>query len=159
MRELRVGAPVSSLRKALFIASGVVALDQLTKWWVVETLPGNPISVISGFLDLRYVTNSGASFSMLQGAGPLIAVVVIAIVVLIVMVVRKIDHTPEAVAFGLVLGGAIGNLADRIFRGPGLFDGAVVDFVDFSFFPAFNVADSAVSVGAVVLLGLAFFRK
>lgn len=159
MRDLRLGAPVSPLRWALLTASGVLALDQLTKWWVVATLPGEPITLIDGFLDLRYVTNSGASFSMLQGAGSLIAVAVIAIVVLIVMLVRKIAHTPEAIAFGLVLGGAIGNLADRIFRGPGLFDGGVVDFVDFSFFPAFNVADSAVSVGAVLLLGLAFFRK
>lgn len=159
MRDLRLGAPVSPLRWALVTASGVLALDQLTKWWVVATLPGEPITLIDGFLDLRYVTNSGASFSMLQGAGSLIAVAVIAIVVLIVMLVRKIAHTPEAIAFGLVLGGAIGNLADRIFRGPGLFDGAVVDFVDFSFFPAFNVADSAVSVGAVLLLGLALFRK
>ena len=159
MRDLRLGAPVSPLRWALLTASGVLVLDQLTKWWVVATLPGEPITLIDGFLDLRYVTNSGASFSMLQGAGSLIAVAVIAIVVLIVMLVRKIAHTPEAIAFGLVLGGAIGNLADRIFRGPGLFDGGVVDFVDFSFFPAFNVADSAVSVGAVLLLGLAFFRK
>ena len=159
MRDLRLGAPVSPLRWALLTASGVLVLDQLTKWWVVATLPGEPITLIDGFLDLRYVTNSGASFSMLQGAGSLIAVAVIAIVVLIVMLVRKIAHTPEAIAFGLVLGGAIGNLADRIFRGPGFFDGAVVDFVDFSFFPAFNVADSAVSVGAVLLLGLAFFRK
>ena len=159
MRDLRLGAPVSPLRWALLTASGVLALDQLTKWWVVATLPGEPITLIDGFLDLRYVTNSGASFSMLQGAGSLIAVAVIAIVVLIVMLVRKIVHTPEAIAFGLVLGGAIGNLADRIFRGPGFFDGAVVDFVDFSFFPAFNVADSAVSVGAVLLLGLALFRK
>lgn len=159
MRDLRLGAPVSPLRWALLTASGVLALDQLTKWWVVATLPGEPITLIDGFLDLRYVTNSGASFSMLQGAGSLIAVAVIAIVVLIVMLVRKIAHTPEAIAFGLVLGGAIGNLADRIFRGPGFFDGAVVDFVDFSFFPAFNVADSAVSVGAVLLLGLALFRK
>ena len=159
MRDLRLGAPVSPLRWALLTGSGILALDQLTKWWVVATLPGEPITLIDGFLDLRYVTNSGASFSMLQGAGSLIAVAVIAIVVLIVMLVRKIAHTPEAIAFGLVLGGAIGNLADRIFRGPGLFDGAVVDFVDFSFFPAFNVADSAVSVGAVLLLGLALFRK
>jgi signal peptidase II len=159
VRDLRLGAPVTSLRWALLTAAGVLTLDQLTKWWVIETLPGDPITLIDGVLDLRYVTNSGASFSMLQGAGPLIAVAVIAIVVLIVMVVRKVGHTPEAIAFGLVLGGAIGNLADRIFRGPGLLDGAVVDFVDFSFFPAFNVADSAVSVGAVLLLGLAFFRK
>ncbi len=156
---MRVGAPLNPLRWALLTASGILAADQLTKWWAAESLRDSPISVIDGFLDLRYIENTGASFSMLQGAGSLIAVVVIAVIVFIVMLVRHIGNKPEAIALGLVLGGAMGNLADRIFRGPGLFDGPVVDFIDFSFFPAFNVADSAISVGAVLLLGLSLFRK
>lgn len=159
MRDLRVGAPVTPLRWALSVAAGVLAVDQLTKWWVVENLPGDPIVVIDGFLDLRYILNSGASFSMLQNAGTLLAVVVIAVVVFIVMLVRRIATVPEAIGLGLVLGGAVGNLADRFFRGPGLFDGAVVDFVDFSFFPAFNAADSAITIGAVLILLLSLFRK
>jgi len=159
VRDLRVGAPVTPLRWSVVTASGVFVLDQLAKWWAVATLPGEPIVVIDGFLDLRYVTNSGASFSMLRGAGSIIALAVIAIVVFIVLLVRKIDIVPEAVALGLVLGGALGNLADRVFRGGGWFDGEVVDFIDFSFFPAFNAADSAVTVGAVLILFLAFFRK
>ncbi len=150
---------MNPLRWALVTAAAVLGLDQLTKWWAAATLPGDPIVLIDGVLELRYVVNTGASFSMLQGAGPLIAVVVIAVVVFIVLLVRKVVHTPEAVALGLVLGGAIGNLIDRVFRGPGLLDGGVVDFVDFSFFPAFNVADSAISVGAILLLGLGLFRK
>lgn len=156
---MRVGAPLKPLRWALLTASGILAADQLTKWWAAESLRGAPIAVIDGFLDLRYVENTGASFSMLQGAGSLIAVVVIAVIVFIVMLVRHIGNKPEAIALGMVLGGAVGNLADRIFRGPGLFDGPVVDFIDFSFFPAFNVADSAITVGAVLLLGLSLFRK
>ena len=68
-----------------------------------------------------------------------------------------------AIAVQVLLNGAsqpvCGNLADRLFRGPGLFDGAVVDFIDFSFFPAFNVADSAITVGAILLFGLSLFRK
>ena len=156
---MRVGAPLKPLRWALLTASGILAADQLTKWWAAESLRESPITVIDGFLDLRYVENTGASFSMLQGAGSLIAVVVIAVIVFIVMLVRHIGNKPEAISLGLVLGGAVGNLADRIFRGPGLFDGPVVDFIDFSFFPAFNIADSAITVGAVLLLGLSLFRK
>ena len=73
-------------------------------------------------------------------------------VVVIVLVIRKVERGYDAVALGLVLGGAIGNLLDRIFRGDGLLDGRVVDFLDFSFFPAFNVADSAITVGAALAL-------
>jgi signal peptidase II len=68
----------------------------------------------------------------------------------------KVDSTGETVALGLVLGGAVGNLVDRAFRGDGFLDGGVVDFVDFSFFPAFNVADSAITVGAILALWFAF---
>lgn len=159
MRGLRVGATVTPLRWSLVNASGVLLVDQLTKWWAVATLPGNPIVLIDGILDLRYVTNSGVSFSMFQGAGAVIALAVIAIVVFVAILVTKIDTTPEAVALGLVLGGAVGNLADRAFSGDGWFNGAVVDFVDFSFFPAFNAADSSVTIGAVLVLFLAVFRK
>jgi len=150
---------VTPLRWALSVGAGVLAIDQLTKWWAAETLPGDPIVLIDGVLDLRYVTNSGASFSMLQNAGTLIAVVVIAVVIFIVMLVRKIATVPEAVCLGLVLGGAVGTLVDSVFLGPGLFDGAVVDFVDFSFFPAFNAADSAITIGAVLILVLSLLRK
>ena len=156
---MRVGAPLKPLRWALITASAVLLADQLTKWWASEILRGNPITIIDGVLDLRYMTNTGASFSMLEGFGSLIAVVVIAVIVFVVMMVRRIGHTPEAVALGLILGGAVGNLSDRIFRGPGLFDGGVIDFVDFSFFPAFNLADSAITVGAILLLGLSVFRR
>lgn len=150
---------MTPLRWALTAASSVSAIDQLTKWWAAESLPGHPITVIPGTLEIRYVINTGASFSMLQGAGTLIALVVIAVVVFMVALVRRIGTTPEAVALGLVLGGAVGNLADRVFRGPGWFDGGVIDFVDFSFFPAFNVADSAITVGAGLLLVLSFVRR
>lgn len=150
---------MTPLSRALTAASVVIALDQLTKWWAVATLPGAPITLIDGILDLRYVTNSGASFSMFQGRGSLIALAVIAITVFIVALVRKVEAVPESIALGLVLGGALGNLLDRVFRGPGWFDGPVVDFFDLSFFPAFNVADSAVTIGAGLLLLIAFLRR
>jgi signal peptidase II len=147
---------VTSRRLPLLIAAAVIAVDQLTKWWAASTLPGNSIELIPGVLFLRYVTNPGAAFGFLPGAGSFIALGAIAAVVLIVLVVHRLPGRLEAVAMGLVLGGALGNLGDRLFRGPGLLDGRVVDFVDFEYFPAFNVADSAITVGAVLALLAAF---
>lgn len=145
-------------RQIAFVAAGaVVVLDQLTKWWVTSTLPGDPIVLIDGFLTLRYVTNSGAAFGMLEGAGSIIALAAIATAVIITVAVRNSPGRRESLALGLVGGGAVGNLLDRMFRGDGLLDGAVVDWFDLDFFPAFNVADSAITVGAILALVLAFF--
>ena len=150
---------MTPVRWSLAAGAVVVVIDQLTKWWVVSSLPGDPVVVIDGVLQFRYVTNSGAAFSMLQGAGSLIALVAIAVIVFIFVVARRVDWRSEAIALGLVLGGAVGNLIDRVFRGPGLLDGGVVDWVDFSFFPAFNVADASITVGAGLILLLAVLRK
>lgn len=143
-------------RLALTVAAAVIVVDQLTKWWVVATLPGKPVVLVDGFLQLRFVSNSGAAFSLLDGFGSVIGLVAIAAVVFIFVVAVRVNSTGETVALGLVLGGAIGNLADRAFRGDGFLDGGVVDFVDFSFFPAFNAADSAITIGAVLALWFAF---
>ncbi len=150
---------MTTRRVALLISAAVIAVDQLTKWWVVSTLPGDPIELIPGVLYLRYVTNPGAAFGLLPGAGSLIALGAIAAAVLIMMMVHRLPGRLEVVAMGLVLGGALGNLGDRLFRGPGLLDGRVVDFIDFEYFPAFNVADSAITVGALLLIVDAFREK
>ncbi len=141
---------------AFGIAAGVVLLDQLTKWWVMASLSDGPIVLIDGFLQLRLIRNTGAAFGMLRGAGSIIALVAVAAAVVIVAVVRRLEGRLENAAMGLVLGGALGNLLDRLFRGEGLADGGVVDWIDFSFFPAFNVADSAITVGAGLALIVAF---
>ena len=143
-------------RLALTVAAAVLVVDQLTKWWVVATLPGKPIVLVEGFLQFRFVSNSGAAFSLLDGFGSVIGLIAIAAAVFIFLVAVKVESTGETVALGLVLGGALGNLADRAFRGDGFLDGGVVDFVDFSFFPAFNVADSAITIGAILALWFAF---
>ena len=147
---------MTSRRLPLLIAVAVIAADQLTKWWAVSTLPGDPIEVIPGVLYLRHVTNAGAAFGLLPGAGSFIALGAIAASVLILMMAHRLPGRLEAVAMGLVLGGALGNLGDRFFRGPGLLDGRVVDFVDFEYFPAFNLADSAITVGAILAVLAAF---
>ncbi len=148
--------PLTPRLLAFVVAAGVIVADQLTKWWVVATLPGDPIVVIDGFFQFRYITNTGAAFGMLKGAGSIIALLAVAAAVVIVLLVRELAGRLENIAMGLVLGGAIGNLIDRIFRGDGLLDGGVVDWIDFSFFPAFNVADSAITIGAGLAIITAF---
>ena len=143
-------------RRVALIAAGVVILsDQVTKLLVVERLSDGPYVLIDGFLQLRLVRNPGAAFGLLPGAGSIIALVAVAAAVMIFLVAGRLERHPEAWALGLVLGGAVGNLIDRVFRGPGLFDGKVVDFVDFDFFATFNVADSAITVGAGLAVVLA----
>jgi signal peptidase II len=141
---------MTTRRLALAVASVIIVVDQLTKWWAVAALSDGPIVLIEGFLQFRLVRNPGGAFGSLPGAGPLIALAALAAVMVIVLVVHRLTGRWESVAMGLVLGGAIGNLIDRVARGPGLLDGKVIDFVDFDFFPTFNLADSAITIGAIL---------
>ncbi len=159
MRELRGQAPLSPRAAALIAAGAVIVADQLTKWWVVVWLHDHPISLFGGVLELHHLSNPGAAFSILQGAGAFIALIAVALAVFIVVIVGRVDRRAEAIALGLILGGALGNLADRLFRGGGLLDGRVIDWFDLSFFPAFNVADSAISIGAVLAVIIVFLPE
>jgi signal peptidase II len=139
----------------LFTTAALAYLvDRLTKRWAAGSLPNHPIDVIRGVLTLRYTTNTGGAFSLGQGAPWLFAGVTIVVVCLIVAIAFRRRSAWSAVALGLVLGGALGNLTDRIVRGPGL-RGHVVDFVDLHVWPVFNVADASIVVGAVLLGWLA----
>ena len=156
------GLRISTLtpRRLALVAAGLIVLfDQVTKWIAVRTLSDEPVSLIDGFLQFRLVKNPGASFSLFQGGGAVIALVAIAAVVLIFLVVQEVPSRLESLALGLVLGGAVGNLLDRVFRGDGFLNGKVIDFVDFDFFPTFNVADSAITIGAILAVLLAFTRR
>ena len=139
-------------RLALLVAGGVVFLDQLTKWWAVTALADGPIELIPDLLQLALIRNPGAAFGLLRGAGSIIALVAIVAVAGVFLALPNLRRRLDAVALGLVLGGAIGNLIDRVARGDGLFDGEVIDFFDLSFFPAFNVADAAITIGAALAL-------
>jgi signal peptidase II len=133
-------------------AAAVVAADQLTKWWAVEALDDRSIDLLLS-LRLRLTYNTGTAFSLGAGRGGLLALVAIAAVVAMVWMSRRVSSAVAAVSLGLVLGGAVGNLADRAFRaGDGLFGGAVVDFVDLQWWPVFNLADAAIVCGAAMLL-------
>ncbi len=127
----------------------MVTLDQLTKAWALRALSDGPIDLV-WTLRLRLSFNSGAAFGVGQGLAPLLAVVgVVLVVVLVVVGGRAVGGPAGGVALGLVLGGAVGNLGDRILRDHG---GAVVDFIDLQWWPAFNVADAAISCGALALI-------
>lgn len=141
------------------LATAVVGVDQLAKWWATTALADGPIVVIDGFFQFRLTFNTGASFSLFSGGGQVLAVIAFGVVSLIVYVLGDASRRLEAVSLGLVLGGAVGNLVDRVFRGSGLLDGAVVDFIDFSFFAVFNVADIAINVGVGLLFIVAFWKR
>lgn len=144
---------------ALAVGAVVITADQLTKWWALAAFADGPTSVIGDFLTFRLVRNPGAAFNSLQGSGVLIAVIAFAVVLVLVRVSGTAEHRHEAVVFGLILGGAAGNLADRIFRGDGFLNGAVVDWVDLWFIPTFNVADASLTIGATLAVLVTFVPK
>jgi signal peptidase II len=136
-------------------AACVFAVDRLTKIWAEHTLAARPIDLIRGVLTLRLTTNSGGAFSLGQSAPWFFAAATIVVSALIVLTSFHRRSVWSSVALGLILGGALGNLADRMLRGPGL-GGHVVDFIDFHVWPVFNVADSAVVIGAILLAASTF---
>jgi signal peptidase II len=145
---------------ALVIATAALVVDQITKVLAVEGLGSSgSVHLIGDFLQIRVTRNPGAAFSSLQGSGVLIALVAITVAVFVTVLAGAASHRLETVALGLVLGGALGNLTDRIFRGAGVLDGAVVDFIDFSFFPSFNAADSAITIGVGLLVIASFWLR
>jgi len=144
----------------LFITAAViVAVDQVTKAIVVSHLrEGESRRVVGSVLSWTYQRNPGSAFGLFRHVPVLFTV--LAAVIAVVIIVRSPQVRDKLVAFalGLVLGGALGNLVDRIARPPGVFRGRVIDFVDLHWWPVFNVADSAVVIGAVLLL-IASFRN
>ena len=151
--------PAHRLRLTMAIALAVIALDQLSKHWAVNALTGQPPRHVAWTLQWNLTFNSGMAFSSGTGLGPFIGLVAIVVVVVVVAGVRKNPSKVVAVAAGLVVGGALGNVADRLFRGDGWLHGSVVDFIDFQWFPIFNIADMAVNIGAVLFVLWSLFSK
>jgi signal peptidase II len=136
----------------------VVALDQLTKQLALSTLDDGPVDLV-GSLRLALTFNDGAAFNFGSGRTTGIALLALAISAVIVVLGLRADRTAVAVGYGVVLGGALGNVLDRAFRaGDGFLGGRVVDFVDPGWWPVFNLADAALWVGIGLLL-LASLRE
>jgi len=135
------------------IAAAVVVLDQLTKRWAVNALANGRIIDVVGSLRFNLTYNSGMAFSRGTGVGPVIGLVALVVVVALLASLRRNGSVWSSIGLGLVIGGAIGNVLDRLFRsGHGFLGGSVVDFIDVQWWPVFNVADAAITVGGVILV-------
>lgn len=152
----------------------VLGIDQWSKRWALDRLApemiGGPREVVEviGPLQFNLAFNTGASFSMGSGSGALIGVIATVIVVVLGLMARKVTSRAQLVLIGLIMGGALGNIVDRVTRAgatnpitgevsSGFMSGAVVDFIDVQFWPIWNVADMAVVVGGILLAVLSVF--
>ena len=152
-----VSREASNARSIAFVGLTTIALDQLSKAWAVAALDDRSIEVLWK-LRLHLTTNTGFAFSSGQGLGPLLGLVAAFVIILLWKMRARFTSRRGVISLGLVLGGACGNLTDRLFRAAGWGRGAVVDFIDFRFWPVFNFADAAIVVG-VMLLGATMWSE
>jgi signal peptidase II len=137
---------------SLLISAIIVLLDQVSKAWALGALAdGRTIHVI-WTLQFNLTFNRGMAFSRGTGIGPIIGVIGLVVVVLLLLSLRRADNTLTRMATGFIIGGAVGNILDRLFRGSGWMRGAVVDFIDFQWWPVFNIADMAIMIGAATMM-------
>lgn len=153
MTETGRGARPRRRRTAVLVAvaAAVVVADQLAKAWALSALADGPIRIVGG-LRFALTRNTAGAFGLGGAAVPFLAVVALGLVVFMASSGATARQPVLALAVGLVLGGALGNLADRLFRGGGLLRGAVVDFVDLRVWPVFNLADAAITCGCLLLV-------
>ncbi|MFN2615156.1 MAG: signal peptidase II [Actinomycetota bacterium] len=145
----------------LFSTAAVwITVDQITKAMAVASLrPGEPVRALGHIVYWTLQRNSGAAFSIFTSVPWLFTILAFLISIAIVVYARHVSSRMYALALGLVLGGAIGNLIDRLARAPGPFRGHVVDFIDLRVWPVFNVADSGVVIGAILLVLASFLEE
>ncbi|GAA4530985.1 signal peptidase II [Brachybacterium paraconglomeratum] len=141
------------------IAAVLAVIDQITKNWAVENLPLlDPQPFLGEVLQLTLLYNSGAAWGMGAEITPVVTCLQIAIVIGVIVFALKAVRSPwYTAALGLIMGGALGNIHDRLLRDPGPFHGAVVDFLELPNWPVFNVADMAVVGGAILIVALGLF--
>jgi signal peptidase II len=140
------------------VAGATYLADRLTKVLAERSLAGRPpLELIPGVLSLTYTTNSGGAFGLARSAPLLFAGATVVVAAAIVVASGRLTRLPVAIALGLILGGALGNLTDRAIHGSGL-SGGVTDFIDLHVWPVFNLADSAIVVGAIVLAASGWAR-
>jgi signal peptidase II len=157
--KAQAGAPKGRRRVAVLLGVAALAyvLDLLSKMWVVTSLEGRqPIDVAGHYLRLEAVRNAGAAFGFGQGMTIVFTLIALTVIAVIARIARKLHSLPWAVALGLLLGGAFGNLTDRVFRAPGFLEGHVVDFIAPIHFAVFNLADSAIVCGGILIVLLSF---
>ena len=139
-------------RRLTSIALVLVIIDQLSKSWAVSALADGRVINIIGSLRFALGFNSGFAFSQGQSLGPFIGIVAIIAIALLVRAMLRAHSALASYGLSGIVAGAVGNLADRMFRDSGFLHGRVVDFIDLQWWPVFNIADSAISVGACLLI-------
>jgi signal peptidase II len=159
-----VAEPPRARRIRLFAGVAVTALvlDVVSKVLVVANLKADHERVLGGAIYIQVARNSGAAFSLGTGFTVILSVIALVVVAIIVRTASRMRSAGWAVALGLILGGAVGNLVDRIFREPGVFRGHVVDWISLfgpnaEHWPIFNLADSAIVCGAILAAALSLF--
>ncbi|MEV0009644.1 signal peptidase II [Streptomyces sp. NPDC051840] len=141
----------------LVVAVLAYLLDLISKMIVVAKLEHQePVEILGDWLKFDAIRNAGAAFGIGEAFTVIFTVIAAVVIVVIVRLARKLYSLPWAIALGLLLGGALGNLTDRIFRAPGVFKGAVVDFIAPAHFAVFNLADSAIVCGGILIVILSF---
>jgi signal peptidase II len=151
---------LSKARSLIFsLAFTLLLADQITKWWAVTFLSERgPINIVGSILRFNFATNPGAAFNI--GSNFTIFLTIFAVIVSIGLVIfsfKIVDFT-WSLAFGILLGGVLGNLSDRLFREPGFLHGHVVDFIQLPNWPIFNIADIAITTSGV-LIALLIYRN
>jgi signal peptidase II len=143
------------------VAAFVLVADTISKTLVLRDLPGHPpVRLLGGLITLRLLYNPGAAFGLATGYTVVIAVIALGVIVFVVRAARRLGSVAWSIALGLLLGGAAGNLSDRLVRAPGPFRGHVIDWINLPHFPwTFNLADSAIVCAAVLIGFLAFLGK
>jgi signal peptidase II len=136
------------------VALVIFALDQGAKYLIVKNMtPEQQVNVLGTILQFHFVKNPGAAFSIGTGMTWIFSIVATAVVVFIIVYARRIRSLAWGILFGLLLGGTIGNLTDRLFREPRFGEGHVIDFIQVYGFPAiFNIADSAICIAMVMFV-------
>ena len=150
-----MNAAPRSMRGWVPVATTIVVLDQVTKSWAVNELADRDIDLF-WTLRLNLSFNTGMAFSAGQNWGPVIGVVAMLVVVGLLLSMRRQPGRLTDISVGLIVGGAIGNIIDRLFRQEGWLRGGVVDFIDFQWFPIFNIADMAITIGGGLLVLASF---
>lgn len=143
----------------LGVAAAVVTADLLTKRNAALNFASNPVEIIPGFFGFTYVENPGGAFGMFQNGGVIIGIAAVIIAVAVVVAIASERPGLETIALGLVLGGAVGNLVDRFARGDSIIDGPVIDWIELSIIPTFNIADASVTVAVSLLLIHAWWNR
>jgi signal peptidase II len=152
------------IRIIVAVAAVIVALDQWSKHWAVGSLSDGHIVDVISTLHFKLSFNSGMAFSTGSGLGPIIGILAIGVTIGMIIWQLRMVRAGESSRFmlvvtGMIVGGAWGNVVDRLFRGEAWLRGSVVDFIDLQWWPVFNIADAAVTVGVILMFLAAVFAR